>query len=347
MKSKKTTVGLFLVALFSSIVPQISSAQPADHNSGDSSAPAVKTIPAFESGHADTEGTDSNVEGGIDSNGDTPKEGTASQDASPPEVASSSEVNERVEAASVDTSADLAPTPLPAPLPGSLPYEFTPVQLEDLARAGCKFDENDIAGMKNAAARGFSAYQAVSAYEQLKRIGGDPRALDKMATVEFVGLTTSDFRRIEIEKLDLTDYYNNVKFRAKGAFLVGAVFTIAGAGLTAGGTALLLYALRSMDCTGASAESCLNVSYVGIVLDVFGVLFVGTGITGFVVGAKTKKRRAPEGLLDTGTVEEMGRHAGASSRLSAGTAAHRSGPRVAVVPYFFGKQGGISTAVTF
>ena len=94
-----------------------------------------------------------------------------------------------------------------------------------------------------------------------------------------------------------------------------------------------------LDCAD-SAGSAIGVTVGGTILAI-------GGATMLVVGLKRRSKRAPEGLLDNGSISEMSNYSGASIHRVSAAPRKTDGVHFALAPLVAPKQGGLMGLMTF
>jgi len=227
-------------------------------------------------------------------------------------------------------------------LPVTLPFDFSSEEIVELQRLGCFFTAEDLAVMTRMRLRGFDKAQVVAAYGDAARFGATRRVgaerVERIGTLRYLGVPLEG----RAPYVSTTAYYNKYVVGGKGAWIAGWILGPIGLLTSAIGVIVVATAGNAGNACASDAdddeycnpeEEREDAKFAGTTLLFMGAANMLTGIPLLVVGGAKRSRRAPRGLLDDGTLEEMAPYRLSGDRISAapspelrvGTAGGRQG----------------------
>ncbi len=192
-------------------------------------------------------------------------------------------------------------------------FKLNDSQVQALREAGCAFDEEDAKLADKLAGRGFTAGIFVSAYQEWAKAKFESKAdIEDVAVFLELGLPLSelsDFQSWKASGGTLTQFYNK-RMGGKGQKIGGIVALAFGLVDFIPG-AMFFFARNDIAALYDHNQVGHDPDYWkgwGIGLMITGVIASSVGLTLMISGSAKVKRWAPEGLFDTGDVQQLSKH---------------------------------------
>lgn len=200
------------------------------------------------------------------------------------------------------------PQPPPAVDSGQWLYELDGQTRATLEMSGCTFGKQDRLVANRLAKRGFTVAQFLSAYEQTRRLGGDPVDVEATAVFREIGVPISKFNDYKSYGGTPTEFVNARLIGGRGSKIAGWIVSGVGIGwLALGGLYIFIGDQQSSveDDFGSSSSAGDVLETVGYVCVGIGGVLELIGIPLIISGTSKTKRWLPAGTLERVPAREL------------------------------------------